>query len=233
MKNNRVKRPTHCRIEQGEVGHSDKFDREARQWDDNPQRKVLAQCVAKAIIAAAKPAKSMLALEFGCGTGLVTLEIAPLVKRLYAVDTSREMVAILRDKIDTCRITNIEASCLDILSPSANDFDEKRFDLMYCSMTLHHIDDTEGFLSRISHLLSPGGMICIADLVEEDGLFHDDPLEKVHRGFDRDGLAAMLKAAGLEPTSFEIIHTFNKINRSGATAAYPVFLVTATNTISS
>ena len=97
-------------------------------------------------------------------------------------------------------------------------------------MTLHHIDDTEGFLSRISHLLSPGGILAFADLDLEDGLFHDDPLEKVHHGFDRGTLAEMLNAAGLQPISFETIYTFNKTNRSGATAAYPVFLVTATKT---
>jgi hypothetical protein len=37
----------------------------------------------------------------------------------------------------------------------------------------------------------------------------------------------MLKAAGLETILFETIYTFNKTNKSGATAAYPVFLVTA------
>jgi 2-polyprenyl-3-methyl-5-hydroxy-6-metoxy-1,4-benzoquinol methylase len=94
-------------------------------------------------------------------------------------------------------------------------------------MTLHHIDDTAGFLIRISRLLSPGGMLALADLEQEDGMFHDDPLEKVHHGFDHGVLAAMLKAAGLETILFETIYTFNKTNKSGATAAYPVFLVTA------
>ena len=237
MNNNLVGKPTHSHSEQdlpmeqttaGRWNSPDKFNREARQWDDNPQRKALAACVAHAIIAAAKPAKSMLALEFGCGTGLVSLAIAPLVQKLHAVDTSREMVAVLQDKIDTFGITNIDVSCLDLLSPSESVLDEQRFDLLYCSMTLHHIGDTAGFLSRISQLLSPGGTICIADLEEEDGLFHDDPLEKVHHGFERDGLAAMLHAAGLEPQSFETIHTLKKINRSGVPASYTIFLVTAT-----
>ncbi len=191
----------------------DKFNREARQWDENPQRRALAHTVAKAIIAAAKPIKSMLALELGCGTGLVTLEIAQLVKMLYAVDT--------------CGITNIDVSRLDFLSSSESVLDDKRFDLIYSSMTLHHIDNTAGLLNRISHLLAPGGIIAIADLDQEDGLFHDDPLEKVHHGFDREELAAILRAAGLETTSFETIHAFNKTNRSGVTVAYPVFLVTA------
>ena len=209
----------------------DKFNREALQWDENPQRRALAQSVATAIIEATTPQKTMQALEFGCGTGLVTFEIAPLVKALSAVDTSIAMLAVLRDKISTYGITNIDANCIDLLSPSESDFHEKSFDLIYSSMTLHHIADTAGFLNRISTLLSPGGILALADLDLEDGLFHDDPLEKVHHGFDREALAEMLKTAGLQPLAFETIYTFNKKNRSGATVVYPVFLLTATKTI--
>jgi 2-polyprenyl-3-methyl-5-hydroxy-6-metoxy-1,4-benzoquinol methylase len=210
----------------------DKFDREASQWDENPQRRAVALNVAKAIIAATKPNKTMQALEFGCGTGLVTMEIAPLVKTILGVDTSREMLSVLQEKIKTSGIANIETTCNDISSPSDTVETDKTFDLIYSSMTLHHIDDTAGFIKRVSTLLCPGGIIALADLDQEDGLFHDDPLEKVHYGFDRVALALLLKAAGLQPLSFETIYTFNKTNRSGLTAAYPVFLVTAKSKIS-
>ena len=167
-------------------------------------------------------------LEFGCGTGLLTMEIAPLVKMLSAIDTSREMLAVLKEKIRTSGIENIEASSTNLSSPGENALHNRSFELIYSSMTLHHIDDTAGFLNRLSTLLSPGGTLALADLDLEDGLFHDDPLEKVHHGFDRSELAALLHGADLEVRSFETIYTFNKKNRAGITAAYPVFLVTAT-----
>lgn len=206
---------------------SDKFNREALQWDENPQRRALALVVAQAIVAATKPGRTMSALEFGCGTGLVSLEIAPLVKRLLALDTSREMLAVLQEKIRTSGNTNIETACIDLSSPSEAVVEEKSFDLIYSSMTLHHIDNTAEFLKRISTFLCPGALVALADLELEDGLFHDDPLENVHHGFDRAELAAQLKEAGLRVISFETIYTFDKINRSGVSASYPVFLVTA------
>jgi len=206
----------------------DKFNHEASQWDENPRRRALALAVAKAIIAAVKPAETMCALEFGCGTGLVTLEIAPLVKRISAIDTSTEMVAVLQEKIRALGVTNIQTSSIDLLSSSGFGDAEQSFDLIYSSMTLHHIDDTAGFLNRVSTLLSPGGVIAVADLDLEDGLFHDDPFEKVHHGFDREALTARLIAAGLQVTSFETIYTMEKVNRLGKKAAYPIFLVTAT-----
>ncbi len=206
----------------------DKFNREALQWDENPQRRAVALGVAQAIIAAVNPSKTMRALEFGCGTGLVSMEIAPLVQTLSAIDTSPEMLAVFQEKISTSGITNIETSCINLSASSETSLNEKRFELMYSSMTLHHIDDTAGFLNQLSDLLSPGGIVALADLDLEDGLFHDDPLEPVHHGFDRAELAALLNGAGLQVTSFETIYTFNKTNRAGIVAAYPVFLVTAT-----
>ena len=207
---------------------ADKFNREALQWDENPQRRAVALVVAQAIIAAVKPKKTMHALEFGCGTGLVSMEIAPLVKTFSAIDTSQEMLAVFQEKINTSGITNIETSCTDLSASTETALKEKRFELIYSSMTLHHIDDTSGFLNRLSDLLSFGGIVALADLDLEDGLFHDDPLEKVHQGFDRAELAALLQAAGLQVMSFKTIYTFDKTNRAGIAAAYPVFLVTAT-----
>ena len=206
---------------------SEKFNREALLWDENPRRRELAIAVASAITAAVHPQKNMNAMEFGCGTGLVTLDIAQRVKMLSAVDTSMEMLAVLREKIRLSGIENIEPICHDFSIPSNSPDDEKKFELIYSSMTLHHIDDTATFLARISGLLAPGGIIALADLDREDGSFHDDPLEKVHHGFDSHELSAQIGAAGLQVMSFETIYTMEKPDRAGTMASYPVFLVTA------
>ena len=41
-------------------------------------------------------------------------------------------------------------------------------------MVLHHVADTEGLLRKFSALLSPNGILCIADLDTEPRLFHDE-----------------------------------------------------------
>ncbi len=206
----------------------DKFNKAASQWDENPRRTVLAQTVAQALIAAVAPHKSMNVLEFGCGTGLVTFEIAPLVKNLVAVDTSIEMMNVMQQKIKAFELSNIKTACLDLLSPSVAEESKGAYDLIYASMTLHHIADTAGFLSHLAHFLSPGGRIALADLELEDGFFHDDEHEKVHQGFERAALTEQLIAAGMKLTSFETIYSLNKVNRAGRQASYPIFLVTAT-----
>ncbi|WP_040433140.1 class I SAM-dependent methyltransferase [Chlorobium ferrooxidans] len=212
----------------GNWNSTEKFNTEASMWDSDPRRRGLAGAVAEAIIARCSPVKTMQALEAGCGTGLVSMAIAPLVKQLTAIDTSQEMLHVLQEKIRSLGLLNVETALLDLSSPSASVERQQSFDLIYSSMTLHHIRDTAGFLRRIATLLAPGGSIAIADLEREDGHFHDDPNEEVHHGFDRTELTAMMEAAGLQGISFNTIYTMNKKSSEGKTTAYPVFLCTAT-----
>ncbi|NTV98559.1 MAG: class I SAM-dependent methyltransferase [Chlorobiaceae bacterium] len=209
-----------------------KFNREALQWDENPQRRFLADAAARAVKTAIRPDSGLNALEIGCGTGLVSLEIAPLVKTLTAIDTSPEMLEVLNYKAANTGISNIITFCGDLENYTGTITSNERFDLIYSSMALHHIEDTAACIGALSGLLSPGGSIAIADLEAEDGFFHDDPTEKVHHGFERDKLSALFRQNGLRETSYRTIHVIHKPCREGKKAEYPVFLVTASHSLS-
>uniref|UniRef100_Q3AS75 Methyltransferase, putative n=1 Tax=Chlorobium chlorochromatii (strain CaD3) TaxID=340177 RepID=Q3AS75_CHLCH len=203
----------------------EKFNREAATWDEKPRRRLVAKAVAHAIIAHAKPQPTMRALEFGCGSGLVTMPIAPLVGSLVAVDTSPEMVKMVQQKAEEAALTTL-TTLVDDLFAEAEAYREP-FDLIFSSMTLHHIADTATVLQRVAQLLVTGGVLALADLELEDGFFHDDPHEEVHPGFERSALEAALSAAGLQVRSYHIAHTIHKCNRAGVDAAYPIFLLVA------
>lgn len=208
-----------------------RFDNKAAEWDANAVRAALADGVARAIIAHMPVGNPKNALEFGCGTGLVTTRIAPFCTRLSAVDSSGEMLRVLAEKLAASAITNVTPLHLDFSRPEQASELEGGFDFVCSSMTLHHIPDTTGFLQELAGHIAPGGFIAIADLDTEDGLFHDDLTEKVHYGFDRESLRAILEAAGFGNVSFMTAHIIEKKNRSGNLAGYPVFLVTAIKTI--
>ena len=53
-------------------------DNEAADWDHQPGRVKLANDVARAISGAVKPNRQMEVLDFGCGTGLLTVALQPL-----------------------------------------------------------------------------------------------------------------------------------------------------------
>ncbi|NTW56003.1 MAG: class I SAM-dependent methyltransferase [Chlorobiaceae bacterium] len=215
----------------GSWNSTQKFNNEALQWDENPQRRLIAEVVGTAIVETEKSAGWKNALEIGCGTGLVSLLIAPHTEKLTAIDTSREMVEVLRHKISESGISNIRIFCSDLEAFTAGAEQEDRFDLIYCSMSLHHIQDTGAVIASFSNLLAPGGTLAIADLEPEDGSFHDDPAENVHHGFERSMLSGLFSRNGLRETSFRTIHIIRKPGRNNEIAEYPVFLATASTII--
>ncbi|NQU46550.1 MAG: class I SAM-dependent methyltransferase [Chlorobium sp.] len=206
---------------------SEKFNRQAADFDNNPRRTSIAEAVASAITKTVPLKGSTKGLEFGCGTGLVTMQVAPRLRHLTAIDTSHRMLGVLEGKLLASGIKNIETLCLDLSSAEDRRRLKAPYDFIYSSMTLHHIDSTAPFLGLLFTMLSEGGMLAIADLDLEEGLFHDDPEEKVHPGFDRKKLTGMLEQTGFEGISFTTAHTVEKKNRAGIQASYPIFLLTA------
>jgi ubiquinone/menaquinone biosynthesis C-methylase UbiE len=76
------------------------FDKDAARWDEHPTRVRLGQDVASAIAHAVPLGPTMDVLDFGCGTGIVTLQLAASVASVTGVDSSQGMLEVLNAKID-------------------------------------------------------------------------------------------------------------------------------------
>jgi ubiquinone/menaquinone biosynthesis C-methylase UbiE len=169
------------------------FDKAAVTWDDEPRRVQLARDVAAAIISAAQPTGEMDALDFGCGTGLLTLLLQPHVRSITGIDTSCGMLEVLERKVREWGLSNVRALYCDV---GSGDRPEGAFHLIVSSMALHHVADLSPLFRLFYGLLLPGGILCIADLDKEDGTFHDDPIGVLHFGFDRTEVMEQLASAG-------------------------------------
>lgn len=200
------------------------FDKAAAGWDQKQQRLELAAQIAAAISTSLPLHQKMTALEYGCGTGLVGLALAPRLLALTAVDTSSGMLAVLDQKIKDAKITNVTTQRLDLLQQTL----PTRFDLIFCAMTLHHIKEADQLLGRFCELLVDGGYLAVADLQKEDGSFHDAEADGVmHHGFEPAELATTVTRFGLQQAAVQEVHTLIKTNGGGVERAYPVFLLTA------
>lgn len=203
--------------------HVNRFDTAAAEWDQKQRRVDLAAAIA-AGIAALPLHQEMEALEYGCGTGLVGLALAPRLGSLIAADSSPGMLATLSDKIAAQGITNVRPLLLDLHSKDC----PQQFDLIFSAMTLHHINEVELILGKIVEGLKPGGILALADLDSEDGSFHrDNPTGVMHHGFDRAQLTAALRRLGLKSITVDTVHTIMKTDGQGEKQPYPVFLLTA------
>ena len=199
------------------------FDDAARTWDEKPSRVKLAGAVAKAIDARIPLDSSMAALEYGCGTGLVSVALAPLLGSITAADSSPEMLKVLKEKIKGMKIENMSAMLLDLTQDYSM---QRRFHLIYTSMTLHHIGPVADLIGEFHKLLYPGGWLAIADLDKEKGDFHGDAPGVAHHGFERRALEKILKEKGLTGIQTVTAHEIRKEVRKGKIKTYPVFLMT-------
>jgi ubiquinone/menaquinone biosynthesis C-methylase UbiE len=195
------------------------FSQAAATWDDNPHRRELTRAIATAIQSSIPLQPAWRILEYGCGTGSLSLLLAPHVQEVTAADASPGMVDQLRLKLHADPTIPIQPLLLDLTQSPAP---AQQFDLIVTAMTLHHIPDVPALLARFSTMLRKGAWLAIADLQKEDGTFHPD-FQVPHNGFDPDAFAQTLAHALAAPSAAcRTIHHVQKPNR-----AYPICLWTA------
>ncbi len=205
------------------MSQSQYFDEAARSWDENPARHELAHALFHTIEKHISLNEKMVALDFGAGTGLVTLPLARHVASIIAVDASPAMLEVLEQKARTAGI-NIYTQIYDgVEYPDLG----RNFDIVVTTMVLHHIPEPEGLLDQFDRWLKPGGWLVIADLEPEDGSFHGDNPTVHHLGFDPQHLASLLEGRGMTLVAVERPHHINKPQPDGSSRDYPVFLTVA------
>ena len=195
------------------------FDAAAALWDEEPRRLKLSQDIAAAIKAHVPVSAQWDAMDYGCGTGLVTLQLAPHLGSILGVDSSQGMLDRLTTKISELAMTNVAVLRCDL---EQGELPGRSFDLITSAMTLHHIPEPLQLLKSLRGLLKSGGWIALADLESEDGSFHDDPTGVFHHGFSRDMIMKVLQLAGFQNIAIVTAATVIKGERS-----YPVFLAAA------
>jgi ubiquinone/menaquinone biosynthesis C-methylase UbiE len=199
------------------------FDQLAATWDENPVIIEMTRAVSLKIMETIDLNKKMKALEFGCGTGLVTIHLASRLGHITAVDSSDNMLAELNRKIETAGVKNITGIKIDM---EKDTLQENDFDFIYSNMTFHHISNSGALLDILYAKLSPGGILAFSDLDTEDGTFHIDVPDVRHLGFSRGAIVSALETAGFRSCSIQDAHVVQKKNSKGIIASFPMFLAT-------
>ena len=198
------------------------FDKDAATWDENPRRVKMTHDIAAAIVEHIPLKPQMNVLDFGCGTGLLSMELYPHVRSITGMDGSRGMLDVFTAKAAQRSISNISTLYFNAdeghVLTGAND-------LRVCSMALHHMPKIQPVLNQFYASTSAGGYLCITDLDPEKGRFHEDHTGVFHDGFEREALSAAFVAAGYKDvqaiTAIEVVRPVAE----GATERFSIFLI--------
>ena len=96
----------------------------------------------KLAVTAARLRPSDRLLEFGCGTGTTALIHAPRVARIDAIDFSRKMIAIAREKAERQGVSNVHFDVAAFEDWPIPD-DEDRYDAVLGMSVLHLVADLD------------------------------------------------------------------------------------------
>ncbi|MGC8660343.1 MAG: class I SAM-dependent DNA methyltransferase [Desulfomonilaceae bacterium] len=199
------------------------FDSEAANWDTNLGRVKMAGDIADSIIKTIGLTPTMDIMDFGCGTGLLTLNLNSLVHSVMGVDSSQGMLDVLNEKIRERKLANVETQYIDL--DQGKDLNG-RYDVIVSAMAFHHIKEIGAVLRQFYKILAPGGIMGVADLDLDGGKFHESNEGVFHFGFDRGSLRRDFLEAGFKDVADTTAAELVKPGPEGETRKFTIFLVT-------
>jgi len=185
------------------MGNTDKFEIIANKYD-TPERIQIAKGSADAIRDYLVDAESKNAIDFGCGTGLVGMNLLNEFHSMLFLDTSPNMIHQIKQKITDLSIQNADTLCFDFEKENLSDL---HADYIFMAQVLLHIDDVELILSRLLDVLHEGGHLLIVDFMKNEKIVSD----MVHNGFNPGELADMMTKIGYRDIQFNTFYTGSKI----------------------
>lgn len=178
------------------------FEEMAKRYDTE-ERMELAKIIVKAVRPQLQNSKSKSLLDYGSGTGLVSLELSDLVESILLVDSSRQMLDVVEAKISHRGMTNAKVLHADFTEETP----ELKADIILMSLVLLHIPDTQKILQELFNVLNDNGGLMIVDFDKNEKINHP----KVHNGFSHEELKKILSQVGFKSTEIKTFYQGERI----------------------
>lgn len=185
------------------MGNTDKFEMIANIYD-TPERIHIAKISSNAIREYLVDAKSKDAIDFGCGTGLVGMNLLSDFNSILFLDTSQNMINQISQKISSSNIQNAATLCFDFEKDSLSDL---HADYIFMAQVLLHINDVELVLSRLYEVLKESGHLLIVDFNINEKIVSDI----VHNGFDQIELTDIMTKIGYRAIQSKTFYSGSKM----------------------
>ena len=178
------------------------FEQMAKRYDTE-DRVDLAKVITKEVKQELQNSKSKSLLDYGSGTGLISLELSNLVDSVLLVDSSKQMLAIAESKITNNKIKNARVLQTDFTEKTP----EFKTDIILMSLVLLHIPDTQKILKELLNTLNNGGKLIIVDFDKNNNVSHP----KIHNGFSHDEMKKSLSEVGFTANEIKTFYYGKRI----------------------
>ncbi|WP_000679793.1 class I SAM-dependent methyltransferase [Streptococcus sp. M334] len=162
------------------------FNHKAETFD-SPKNIFLVNLVCQAVEKQINLLSDKEILDFGGGTGLLTLPLAKQAKSVTLVDISEKMLEQARLKAEQQDIKNIQFLEQDLLEKPL----EKEFDLIVVCRVLHHMPDLDVALSLFHQHLKEDGQLLIADFTKAEANHHGFELTELEKQLIEHGFSSV------------------------------------------
>ncbi|HUY07685.1 MAG TPA: class I SAM-dependent methyltransferase [Acidimicrobiales bacterium] len=140
------------------------WNERAISWDHGAQNNPGLVKVVERVIAEAAPRAGMTVIDIGCGSGQLSLRVAPLVERVIGIDISQAMIDLLLQNARKANLSNVEGIAIPIEHLQIED---SSVDLVISNYVLHHLRDRDKAVAvaTAARWLRPGGRLVIGDMM--------------------------------------------------------------------
>ncbi|RIV00485.1 class I SAM-dependent methyltransferase [Bacillus licheniformis] len=170
------------------------FEQIAKRYDTE-ERIELAKVIVNEVRPELRNSQSKSLIDYGSGTGLISLELSDLVHSILLVDSSKQMLEVAKAKISRKGIANAKT----LYSDFTQETPELKADIVLMSLVLLHIPDTNKILQELFGILNDGGKLIIIDFDKNYKIQHP----KVHNGFSHEELKKRLSDIGFKSTEMK------------------------------
>jgi len=112
-------------------------------------------------------------VDFGCGPGYFTIDLAKKAQKVVGVDISPEMLKKAQRKAKKSKVKNIEFLQSDGKSLQ---LESSSVDIILLVTVYHEVGDNEVVLKEFGRVLKPSGKLVVVEVIKK-GIFPSAPVQ--------------------------------------------------------
>lgn len=138
--------------------------------------------------------------DLGCGTGQLSEALAPVVRKVIAIDESGAMLTAARKRLSAFENVDVRTGSVESLP-----LEDRELDVALLFMVLHFVVEPQRALADVRRTLAPGGRALVLDLTSHEREEYSVQMGHVWQGFSEEQLRGWVSEAELNVVRYRVL----------------------------